>query len=79
MNWGILSTGVIAKNFAETASYMKDVHIHAVYSHMFAVALFQPVCSQYVFHSAYPFITVPLGRVKVPSLSTKVNALSLAR
>ena len=32
MNWGILSTGVIAKNFAETASHMKDVHIHAVAS-----------------------------------------------
>ena len=32
MNWGILSTGVIAKNFAETAKYMNDVHIHAVSS-----------------------------------------------
>ena len=32
MNWGILSTGVIAKNFAETARHMDDVHIHAVAS-----------------------------------------------
>ena len=32
MNWGILSTGVIAKNFAETARVMNDVHIHAVAS-----------------------------------------------
>ena len=32
MNWGILSTGVIAKNFAETAKKMDDVHIHAVAS-----------------------------------------------
>ena len=32
MNWGILSTGVIAKNFAETAKHMDDVHIHAVAS-----------------------------------------------
>ena len=32
MNWGILSTGVIAKNFAETAKLMDDVHIHAVAS-----------------------------------------------
>ena len=32
MNWGILSTGVIAKNFAETARMMDDVHIHAVAS-----------------------------------------------
>lgn len=32
MNWGILSTGVIAKNFAETAQKMDDVHIHAVAS-----------------------------------------------
>ena len=32
MNWGILSTGVIAKNFAETAKQMDDVHIHAVAS-----------------------------------------------
>ena len=32
MNWGILSTGVIAKNFAETAKHMDDVHIHAVSS-----------------------------------------------
>ena len=29
MDWGILSTGVIAKNFAETAKKMDDVHIHA--------------------------------------------------
>lgn len=32
MNWGILSTGVIARNFAETAKKMDDVHIHAVAS-----------------------------------------------
>ena len=32
MNWGILSTGVIARNFAETAKHMDDVHIHAVAS-----------------------------------------------
>lgn len=32
MNWGILSTGVIAKNFAETAKRMHDVHIRAVAS-----------------------------------------------
>ena len=32
MNWGILSTGMIAKNFAETARMMDDVHIHAVAS-----------------------------------------------
>ena len=32
MNWGILSTGVIAKNFAQTAAQMPDVHIHAVAS-----------------------------------------------
>lgn len=32
MNWGILSTGVIAKNFAETARQMPDVTIYAVAS-----------------------------------------------
>ena len=32
MNWGILSTGVIAKNFAETARRMGDVQILAVAS-----------------------------------------------
>ena len=32
MKWGILSTGVIARNFAETAKKMDDVHIHAVAS-----------------------------------------------
>ena len=32
MNWGILSTGVIAKNFAQTATQMGDVNIHAVAS-----------------------------------------------
>lgn len=32
MNWGILSTGVIAKNFAQTAQQMGDVRILAVAS-----------------------------------------------
>ncbi|MBQ4264563.1 MAG: Gfo/Idh/MocA family oxidoreductase [Clostridia bacterium] len=32
MNWGILSTGVIAKNFAETAKMMDDVTVYAVAS-----------------------------------------------
>ncbi len=32
MKWGILSTGVIARNFAETAKKMNDVCIHAVAS-----------------------------------------------
>ena len=32
MNWGILSTGVIAKNFAETAKMMNDVKVYAVAS-----------------------------------------------
>jgi len=32
MNWGILSTGVIARNFAETAKMMDDVTVYAVAS-----------------------------------------------
>ena len=32
IRWGILSTGVIAKNFAETAKQMADVKITAVAS-----------------------------------------------
>ena len=32
LRWGILATGVIAKNFAETAARMGDVHIAAVSS-----------------------------------------------
>lgn len=32
MNWGILSTGVIAKNFAETAKKMEDIRVLAVAS-----------------------------------------------
>ena len=32
LRWGILATGVIAKNFAETAAKMGDVHIAAVSS-----------------------------------------------
>lgn len=32
MNWGILSTGVIAKNFAETAKKMGDIRVLAVAS-----------------------------------------------
>lgn len=32
LRWGILATGVIAKNFAETAARMPDIHITAVAS-----------------------------------------------
>ena len=32
MKWGILSTGTIAKNFAQTAKQMPDVQVQAVAS-----------------------------------------------